>query len=56
MRNTLPAGVRVGWGLVMGAALGVVFMPMFGAVTIGIGAGLGLVFGAALEGMARRAR
>jgi hypothetical protein len=49
----LPAGIRVGWGLVAGTALGVVFMPMFGAAAIAIGAGIGVVFGAALEGMAR---
>lgn len=54
MRTELPAGIRVGWGLVVGVALGVAFMPMLGAVAIAIGAGLGVVFGAALEGMARR--
>ena len=43
-------------GVVLGVALGVVFMPMLGPVAIAIGAGLGVVFGAALEGMARQRR
>jgi hypothetical protein len=48
-RNYLSMGALIG----IGAAIGVVFMPMVGPMSLVVGAALGVVFGAIFE--ARRA-
>ena len=46
MRNqVLGMGAMIG----IGAAIGVLFMPMFGPLALAAGAAIGVVFGAALE-------
>jgi hypothetical protein len=56
MNTKLPAGIRVGYGLIMGAALGTLFMPIYGPLAIAMGTGLGVLFGAVLEALAEQRR
>jgi len=43
--RTLGMGAIIG----IGAAIGILFMPMAGPIALAVGAALGVVFGAALE-------